>query len=411
VRRGAILGERFRLEAPASAGGMGDVWRATDLDTKQPVAVKAMARFGPADHQRFDREAILLQALAHPGIVRYVAHGLHADTPYLVMEWLEGHTLAHALETHGLDAREALGVARQTAEALAHAHSFGVVHRDVKPSNLVLRGGDLARVVLIDFGVARPVGASYALTRTGEAIGTPGYMAPEQVRGHKSVDARADVFALGCLLYEALTGRRPFEGTHHLAVQVKILHWDPPEVRQLVPEIPPEVEALVAEMLAKDPAERPADGAAAAERLAALGAPKTGARRSRSAEPVTRIQDWDEPEAVVVAANVGEEDPDPTDPGVPGAEVCVDGSVVLVLSGGDAADLARRAAEAAATLRRSRPDAVVAVALGGIDRACDTAAREAMRVAAAGAIRLDTKAAEALPASQVRWLEGVPYLV
>jgi eukaryotic-like serine/threonine-protein kinase len=410
VRRGVLLGERFRLEASVSGGGMGEVWRAVDLDHRQPVAVKTMARFEAADHQRFDREAALLQALNHPGIVRYVAHGLHGEVPYLVMEWLEGVTLAELVETRGVDAGEALSVARQTAEALAYAHGFGVVHRDVKPSNLILRAGDLAQLRLIDFGVARPVGASFALTRTGEAIGTPGYMAPEQVRGHKTLDARADVFALGCLLYEALTGRRPFEGTHPLAVHVKILKWDPPDVRQLAPEVTPEIAALVTAMLSKDPADRPHDGTAVAAALSRLTAPATSPRRSRPREAATRVDAAPPTRAIVVAAA----DPEAPPPAVPGAELCLDGAVVLVVEGGSPAELAARAAAAARALHRERPGAAIAVGLAdqgdqAIDRVCDTAVRDALTLAP-GQVRLDRAAAELLDPAALTWRDGEPYL-
>src|SRR5262249_5346179 len=156
----------------------------------------------------FTREALVLAELMTPGIVRYVAHGV-AETGalYLVMEWLDGCDLAERLKTGPMSVDESILVIRQAAAALVPAHQRGSVHRDIKPSNLFLAGGDVTELRLVDFGVARLAEAGGPSTQTGLVIGTPGYMAPEQARGDRDVDARADVFSLGCVLFECLTGR------------------------------------------------------------------------------------------------------------------------------------------------------------------------------------------------------------
>ncbi|MBA2542258.1 MAG: serine/threonine protein kinase, partial [Deltaproteobacteria bacterium] len=206
-----VIADRFDLERIAGKGGMGAVWRATDRASGQVVAVKLMT--GDA-HARFVREAQVLAELVHPRIVRYIAHGEADDVPYLAMEWLEGMDLGKRLRIGLLDIDEAVAVVRYTAEALTIAHAAGIVHRDIKPNNLFLVDGEIAGLKVLDFGIARTldVAQTRAMTRTGMVIGTPGYMAPEQARGDRDLDVRADVFALGCVLYEAVTGRAPFVG-------------------------------------------------------------------------------------------------------------------------------------------------------------------------------------------------------
>src|SRR6185503_8925204 len=178
--------ERFEIEGTVGQGGMGVVHRARDRLDGAPVAVKVLHRVGPAELGKLAREAKALVELRHPGIVRYVAHGTTpAGEAYLATEWLDGEDVAARLERGGLSIDESVALALRVAEALAAAHARGVVHRDVKPSNLFLRVGRIDRVVLLDFGIAR-VGAA-AETATGAVIGTPGYMAPEQARGDRVV--------------------------------------------------------------------------------------------------------------------------------------------------------------------------------------------------------------------------------
>ena len=181
-------------------GGMGTVYRARDASTERPVALKLLqSQSGSAaDGERFAREAVLLSELRAPGIVSYVAHGTAPDGQrYLAMEWLEGEDLADRLRRGPLPVSEALALLRGAAEALACAHHHGVIHRDLKPSNLFLPGGEVHRVKLLDFGIARRAAASQVMTRTGLLIGTPEYMAPDNVLLRLSVGDQPRLGALG----------------------------------------------------------------------------------------------------------------------------------------------------------------------------------------------------------------------
>ncbi|HEX4448309.1 MAG TPA: protein kinase [Polyangiaceae bacterium] len=269
MRSGDIVARRFEVERFAGAGAMGLVYRALDRTTGEWVALKVLAH-GSAD--RFLREARALAEVRHPHIVRYVDHGrTEASEPYLAMEWLDGSDLAAKLASGALPIAEAVGLTRAVATALSVAHASGVVHRDVKPSNLFLVGGDPARVKVLDFGAARFVQTTSAPTASGIVLGTPGYLAPEQVNDDHPVDGRADVFALGCVLFECLAGRPAFVAQHVLALLGKILRDHPPRLRELVPHAPQALDDLIVAMLAKDPAGRPADMDAIAEILARVG--------------------------------------------------------------------------------------------------------------------------------------------
>ena len=271
MRPGAVVANRFRIEEIAGTGGMGTVYRATDLVAGGNVALKTLAGIGERDAARFAREAAVLAQLVHPGIVRYVAHGLTADHEhYIAMEWLQGITLHERLQRGRMGLGEAIAFVRAVAEALAVAHARGVVHRDVKPMNLFLPDGDLARVKVLDFGIARHIHQAGLITHTGAVIGTPGYMAPEQVRGETNVDARTDVFSLGCVLYRCLTGISAFGGDQSLAVLAKILVEDVIPPSTIAPAVPPVVDELVLAMLHKDPAARPANARVVADELARL---------------------------------------------------------------------------------------------------------------------------------------------
>lgn len=280
---GDRVGGRFVLDRVVGSGGAGTVFRAVDARDGAPVAIKLMAA-GDVDTGRFSREVGILAELCHPGVVRYVAHGIDPDgTHYIAMEWLEGEDLASLLARRRLSTEEVLALGRRVAEALAFAHRRGVVHRDVKPSNLCVPGGDVERVKLIDFGLARPARPERPITRTGAILGTPAYMAPEQVQGAPSPSPASDVFALGCVLFECLSGRPPFEGGNLVARLAKILVQESPSLGTLRPGIPPSLDRLVGRMLAKDPADRPRDGAAVATALSVIGAgtqaPCTGRQR------------------------------------------------------------------------------------------------------------------------------------
>jgi tetratricopeptide (TPR) repeat protein len=283
---GLRVGERFEIEREAGAGGIGTVYRALDRETGAPVAIKLLRDGNAADVERFARETRLLAEIQHPGVVRYVANGTtEAGTPYLVMEWLEGEDLHQRLERAGLTQAESVGLIERVCEALSGVHACAVVHRDIKPSNLFLCGGRVDDVKVIDFGIARLGYATHVVTRSGTGVGTPGYMAPEQARGSQKVDARADVFSLGCVLFKCLTSHAAFAGKHVMAVLAKVLLEEAPRVSEFCPSVPDALDALVARMLSKQPADRPADAAAVLTELRALG-PMDGELRASRA-PIT----------------------------------------------------------------------------------------------------------------------------
>lgn len=251
---------------------MGRVFRATDLSSGEQVALKVLLEGHNGERDRFEREARALAELRHPNIVRYVAHGQTASgEPYLSMEWLEGEDVSRRLQRATMGIGEALTLVTRAADALGTAHARGMVHRDIKPSNLFLVGGRPEQVKLLDFGIAH-LDEETRLTGTGAMLGTLGYMAPEQASSGESPGPAADVFSLGCVLFECLTGKSPFSGTHIMALLTKILFEEAPRVCELVPDVPPALDALVARMLAKKPSARPPDGAALAAELLAIQA-------------------------------------------------------------------------------------------------------------------------------------------
>jgi len=393
MQAGDLVGGRFELAEVAGSGGMGAVYRARDRTTGESVAVKVLREptAGSGEHtDRFRREIRVLGQLRHPGIVRYVADGQTEDgLPWLAMEWLEGEPLGHRVRRTGIAAGDAVALVRRVAEALGAAHERGVIHRDVKPSNLFVVRDDLARVKLLDFGVARAgEGQDRFATRTGVMIGTPGYMAPEQARGDRNVGPRADVFALGCVLFELLTGAHAFVGDNVMAVLAKILLEDAPRIAEVRPELPHELDELVARILAKRPEDRPADGSALAAELAALGtleAVETGPIVPRKALTtserrllsVVLIAAGDGDDTVVEAVS---DSPTVTLQGptrdnaslrttalAHGAtlERLVDGSFVVTVAGsGSAGDQAMQAARCALALKSVAPAAPMALATG-----------------------------------------------
>ena len=244
------VSERFQLLDVAGSGGMATVYRALDQRTGETVALKLLhATSEGVNSQRFVREVEVLKSLVHPRVVRYVDHGTTPEGhPYLAMEWLEGEDLSKRLGRQGLTPRESLALAGHVAEALAAAHRRGVVHRDIKPSNLFLRRGEADGVVVLDFGIARRTleRSMNIHTQTGDVLGTPHYMAPEQARGARDLSPAADVFALGCVLFQCLTGRPPFVADHLVGVLAKILVEEAPGLRSLRPEMPEELDQLLA---------------------------------------------------------------------------------------------------------------------------------------------------------------------
>ena len=387
---GDVFADRYVIDRLAGSGAMGVVYLAHDRLSGEPLALKVLRIQGEADSSRFLREAELLAELSHPGIVRHVAHGrTAAGVMFLVLEWLDGETLDDRLHRQAITVAEAVALCLRVADALRVAHQRGIVHRDLKPSNLFLVHGSLERVKVLDFGIARLTDGDRRLTLTGAMVGTPGYMAPEQARGDPHIDARADVYALGCVLYLCLTGRKAFEGEGVLAVLLKVLLGDVPRVREARDDIPPALDALVARMTAKVPGDRPADAAMVAEALAAFadlgGGPPSAqagsavgltteerramtvvlARRSVRGEPVPPSPPSDSPTAV--PQPIAREDILRTTARQHGGslDLLADGSLLVTFtSAGTATDHAASAVRFALTMQSMIGDAAMAVVSG-----------------------------------------------
>ena len=268
MQAGLKLSGRYALQALLGSGGMGEVWRGIDEHLDRPVAVKVLQDHlvDPELAGRFRREARIAARLQHPGIT--VVHDVGSDNGHLfiVMELLHGRDLAAILAERpaGLPIDTAVSLTIQAAEALRAAHAGHVVHRDLKPANLFIL--DRGRLKICDFGIAWAVDSTTQLTATGQAIGTPAYMSPEQCQG-RPVDERSDLYSMGCVLYELLTGQPPFTGGQPLAVMLQHLNETPTPPRTICPDIPSELDHLVLELLTKDPARRPADAGHVVEAL------------------------------------------------------------------------------------------------------------------------------------------------
>lgn len=255
------LNDRYRLVEQLGVGGLADVYRAEDLVLEREVAVKVVRGATTDDDQPFAKEIAALARLSHPGIIRLYDGGTHAGTAYLVMEFVEGRALDEVIATEApFDADRVCAIGQQVAEALAHAHGVGLVHRDVKPPNILLE--DSGRARLTDFGIARVIDET--LTSSNLGLGTAGYLAPEQVESGR-VGPRADIYSLGLVLLECLTGERAFPGTLTESTIAR-LHRDPP-----IPEaLPAPWRQLLRDMTHRDPDVRPG-AAALATRLRRRG--------------------------------------------------------------------------------------------------------------------------------------------
>jgi len=288
---------RYQRERELGRGAMGEVWLATDLQTNQPVALKLLAlsrEFSAEDladvRERFMREAHAAQQLHHPDILQVLETGDSGSDAWIAMEFVKGHDLSHFSRPGNLlPAAEAVKIGVRLARALAHAHEQGVVHRDIKPAN-VMYERETGQLRIMDFGIARVSDGSR--TRTGLVLGTPSFMSPEQLAG-LSVDGRSDLYSLGVLLYQLLTGQLPHQSDSMAVLMQKIATAPPPDVRHYRPDLPESLAMVLALTLEKRPELRYASGQQLAQDLEAVldagikEARKTSGAGTKPAEPDT----------------------------------------------------------------------------------------------------------------------------
>jgi serine/threonine-protein kinase len=307
---GTVLGGRFRLVERIASGGMGDVWRCVDEVLGRTVAVKILLPSlleEPGFSERFRGEALTMATINHPSVVDIYDYGSDPTAgAYLVMEYVEGDALSRTLaRVSRLTPARTMALVAQAADALQAAHEKGVVHRDVKPGNLLVRPN--GTLVLTDFGIARATGAA-ALTAAGSVLGTAMYISPEQAMGEQA-SPLSDVYALGVVAYQCLAGRRPFEGENPLEIAMRHVREAAPP---LPPDIPPNVRTIVERAMAKDPKARwPTASAFAA--VARRAAAELAAAGPRSGVPVTHLAPGQ-----ARGASTGPSTPIPTSPGVVG---------------------------------------------------------------------------------------------
>jgi eukaryotic-like serine/threonine-protein kinase len=296
VKEGEVLAGKYRVERVLGVGGMGVVVAAYHLMLERRVAVKFLlpdAMLNPEVVARFAREARAAVKIESEHVARVIDVGeLPNGSPYMVMEYLEGSDLARVVTQRGaLPVEEAVNYVLQASEALAEAHAHGIVHRDLKPANLFLtrRADGSMHVKVLDFGISKAATNAntpdMGLTKTASVMGSPLYMAPEQMRSTRTVDARADIWALGVILYELLTGRVPFEATTMPELCAMVLTEEPPSLGSLRPEVPTALVAAVARCLEKDPKRRFDNVSAFANAIANFGP----ARSRTSAERISRV--------------------------------------------------------------------------------------------------------------------------
>ena len=269
----AALSDRYAVESEIGRGGMAVVYLATDLKQGRQVALKVFqpdvaAALGP---ERFRREVEIATRLEHPHVLSLYDSGEAEGLLYYVMPYVEEGSLRQRLDREGqLPIEDALRIAREMAEGLDYAHEQGVVHRDVKPGNVLLQRG---HALLADFGVARALeeAGGDRLTKTGVSVGTPHYMAPEQATGAESADARSDVYAVGAVLYEMLAGEPPYTGSTPQAILARRLAGPPTPIPVLRETVGPDVDGIVQQAMARSPADRWQSAGTLAKALAAAG--------------------------------------------------------------------------------------------------------------------------------------------
>jgi tetratricopeptide (TPR) repeat protein len=385
---------------------MGSIHRAIDRRTGDTVALKRMLEDSPDLHARFAIEREALASLDHPGIVRLIAHAETSDErPFLAMEWLDGEDLSARLNRGSLTPYEAAILGAKVAGALSAAHDRGILHRDIKPANLFLLDGRTDRIKVLDFGVACIAGR--AVTASGALLGTPNYIAPEQACGSRDVDARADLFSLGAVMFECLTGSPPFGGEHVMAVLAKVLLEEAPRVSDLCPEAPAALASLVDQLLAKTPDARPPSAAEverALERIAAEmesdDAPKNAAATNLRVPPPLAVRE--RRFITIVAIRSTAALASRVEPLGGRVDQLANGTLLVTWMGAeDAAERTSRAARFALLVRELAPSSTIAVATGlsdtdesqpqAFDRAASLLARDE-RSPVPG-IRLDNAAA------------------
>jgi serine/threonine-protein kinase len=289
---GQIVGGQFRLEHKLGEGGMGELYLACQLEVDRPVVVKfvhaQLALEQSESESRLRREAQAIAHINHPNVVQLYSFGREGAQPYLVMEYIAGHTLSKELERGAMPPARAVHIAKQIASGLAAAHQRGVVHRDLKPDNVMLSsvGNDRYAVKLVDFGIAKPLEPEgNKLTRTGLVVGTPQYMSPEQIEAN-IVDARSDLYCFGLILYELLTGSVTFSGSTPYELLSQHVKGQVIPPRRYVQGLAPELEVIVLRCLQKDPAQRFQSAEALHEALCALPAePSDEDPRSAQLQP------------------------------------------------------------------------------------------------------------------------------
>ncbi len=253
---GDVLSDRYELEELVGSGGMSSVYRAHDRLLDRKVALKVLHEqyTGDAEHVgRFRHEARAVATLSHPNIVTVIDRGEHDGRQFIVLEYVDGENLKELIRRGPVPVATAVEVAIQISQGLAFAHQQGLVHRDVKPQNVLLDGDGQAKVT--DFGIARSLDVQHGMTQTGTVLGTSDYIAPEQAQGQR-VDEHTDVYSLGVVLYELLAGEVPFPGENFVAVAMRHINEPPPAIRDKRPDVSPRLEAAVQKAMAKEARDR-----------------------------------------------------------------------------------------------------------------------------------------------------------